>query len=240
MKTFTKIAFLFISACSFGHASAQCTPNANMPKGSILPETLKYAYPATAYSEVIYFRAPEDTIAKTQFGDLPAHIDSMEITGVSGLPAGLTYTCNNNKCLVVGGEASCVTLSGTTTVKGEFPLKVYIKTYATIKSFVDIPVTQNDSNSKYTLYVYGSVGLEDQTLARMVSVYPNPAGHVLNISSTAGKRVEVQLMDLTGRMLDKKYVTDHETMDLSQFSRGIYLVRIQSGENTHTQKIVVE
>lgn len=240
MKTFTKITFLFISAFLSGAAHAQCTPDTAMAKGSILPDVLKYAYYANAYSEVIYFRAPEDTVAKTQFGNLPAHIDSMEITGVAGLPDGLSYTCNNGKCLIVGGEASCVTITGTPSVKGEFPVKVYIKTYATVKSFVEIPVTQNDSVSKYTIYVFGSVGMEEKTLAQTISLYPNPARDVLNISGPVNKTVTLQLLDVTGRLLAEKQFTGQETINLHPFLQGIYLVRIQSGQETYTQKIVVE
>jgi hypothetical protein len=240
MKTFTKIAFLLISAFASVNVYAQCTPDTNMPKGSILPETLQYAYHAAAYSEVIYFRAPEDTVAKTQFGELPARIDSMEITGVAGLPDGITYSCNNGKCLILGGEASCVTITGTPTVKGEFPVKVYIKTYATIKSFVDIPVTQDDSVSKYTIYVFGSVGIAEKTLAQTVSLYPNPAHDVLNISSTGRENLRIELMDLTGRRLAEKQVMGKDTIDLSQLSQGIYVVRMQNDRETYTQKIVVE
>lgn len=240
MKTFAKIAFLLITILAAGEANAQCTPNSTMDMGTILPEALKFGYINNAYSEVIYFRAPLDTTAKTPLGTFPARIDSMEITGVNGLPAGFTYTCYNNNCRVKGGESSCITLSGTTAVTSINPITVYIKTYATIKGFVDIPATQNDSNNKYTLYVYTNVGLKDEHLKQFVNIYPNPAKDVLHISNSSVKNIQAQLMDITGKLIAEKEVLTNETFDLMGLSKGLYLVKLSSGNETTVQKIAVE
>ncbi|MES2691588.1 MAG: T9SS type A sorting domain-containing protein [Bacteroidota bacterium] len=240
MKTFTKIAFLLITALAANKAQAQCTPNTTMEKGTILPEAIKFGYINNAYSEVIYFRAPLDTTAKTPLGTFPAHIDSMEITGVKGLPAGFTYTCYNNKCRIKGGESSCITLSGTATVEGVHPVTVYITTYATIKGFVDIPATQNDSNNKYTLYIYTNVGVKNESLGQFVTLYPNPAKDALHISNSSAKNIQAKLMDLTGKLIAEKEITTSETFDLSGLSKGLYFVRLSSGSEVSVQKIAVE
>jgi len=55
MKTLAKITFFIISALSTLQLSAQCTPDNNMPKGSILPQSIKIGYKDVAYSEVNLF-----------------------------------------------------------------------------------------------------------------------------------------------------------------------------------------
>lgn len=240
MKTFTKIAFLLITALAAGKAQAQCTPDTAMAKGTILPDALKFGYINNAYSEVIYFRAPLDTTAKTPLGTFPAHIDSMEITGVNGLPAGFTYTCYNNNCRIKGGESSCITLTGTTANTGVHPITVYITTYATIKGFVDIPATQNDSNNKYTLYVYTTVGVKNESLKQLVNIYPNPAKDVLHISNSSAKNVQARLMNIAGQLIAEKEITANEVFDLRDLAKGMYLLKLTSGNDVAVQKITVE
>lgn len=240
MKTLTKIAFLLITAFAATNALAQCTPDTQMAMGTILPEGLKFAYINNAYSEVIYFRAPIDTVAKTPFGTFPARIDSMEITDVKGLPAGFNYTCYNNNCMIKGGESSCISLTGTASVEGVHPITVYITTYATVKGFVDLPATQNDSNNKYTLYVYTTVGVKNESLSQLVSIYPNPAKEVLNINNTSSKPAQAGLMDITGKLLMSKEVSGQETFDLSGLAKGMYLVRLTQEGQASVQKIIVE
>ncbi|MFN7313259.1 MAG: T9SS type A sorting domain-containing protein [Bacteroidota bacterium] len=239
MKFFNQIMLLCAMVLLYNSSHAQCTPDNNMPKGSILPEALDIAYYNTNYSQVMYYRAPTDTSAQTPFGTLPVQIDSMEITGVSGLPAGLSYVCNTGSCRFKGGESGCLTLSGSPTVKGVFPLVVYIRTYATIKGIVDIPATQNDSNIRYTVYVYGSVGLDDKTTSAELKIYPNPAKQVINIESN-DKVEEVNIFDANGKLVQTQQQITGSQIQLNQLNKGLYWIKIQAASNTHVQKFFVE
>lgn len=239
MKFFNQIMLLCAMVLLYNYSHAQCTPDNNMPKGSILPEALDIAYYNTSYSQVMYYRAPTDTTAQTPFGILPVQIDSMEITGVSGLPAGLSYVCNTASCRFKGGESGCLTLSGVPTEKGVFPLVVYIRTYATIKGIVEIPATQNDSNTRYTVYVYGNVGIDDKTTSAELKIYPNPAKQVINIEST-DKVEEINIFDANGKLVQSQQQISGDQIQLNQLSKGLYWIKIQSASNSYVQKFFVE
>lgn len=241
MKNTTKISFLLISFLFVHFAFAQCTPNTQMPKGAILPESLKVGYKNTPYSDVIYYRAPLDTSATTQFGTFPVRIDSMEIIKVEGLPAGFTYQCNTGNCRFNGGESGCLTLTGTLSTTGSFPIKVYLKTYATVKTtFADLPQTQEDINEKYVLTINAAVGMAAIGLNDAVAIFPNPVKDVLYVQSKSEKSNEVSLTDVTGRLLYVGKFDEQCAITTNSFSSGVYFIKLSSGGETLTRKIVIE
>ena len=222
MKTLAKITFFIICALSTLQLNAQCTPDSVMPKGSISPESIKIGYKDVAYSEIIYFRAPSDTSTMVGSTRVPVRIDSMEITGVKGVPPGLTLT-------------------GTPTQTGVYPLVVYISTYPTLKGFVDVPLpVQNDSNTRYTLFVYGTVGVVENTFENSISVYPNPAKDLLHIGSSLNQNLRAQLFDVSGKMQLEQSIASSATIDLNSLSKGIYILKLSNESQHITRKVVVE
>jgi hypothetical protein len=241
MKTLAKITFFVISTLSTSQLIAQCTPDNNMPKGSISPESIKIGYKDVVYSEVIYFRAPSDTSTMVGNTRVPVRIDSMEITGVKGLPAGFNYNCFTPNCRFNGGESSCLTLTGTPTQTGVYPLVVYISTYPTLKGFVDVPLpVQNDSNTRYTLFVYGTVGVIENTFDNSISVFPNPAKDVLNVGTTSTTKITAQLFDINGKIQLNQSIEHNATIDLKAFSKGVYILKLSNNTQHVTRKVVVE
>lgn len=241
MKNTTKISILLVSMLFVQYVFAQCTPKANMPKGAILPDSLKVGYVNVPYSEVIYYRAPLDTNAITQFGVFPVRIDSMEIIKVEGLPTGFTYQCNTGNCRFKGGNSGCLTLTGSLGNTGNFPIKVYLKTYATVKTtFADIPQTQEDVNEKYTLTINGAVGLNTVDLKRVVSVYPNPAKDYLFIDNQSGSNCYVELSDVMGKRMNRWTFGSQLAIETNQYLPGVYFLQINIGEERLNQKIIIE
>jgi hypothetical protein len=73
-----------------------------------------------------------------------------------------------------------------------------------------------------------------------VSVYPNPTHSQLTIEADNDIQ-SIELTDVIGRVIIKK-ITEAKTITLpvSQLSKGVYLVTIESSGNTVVKKIVVE
>lgn len=239
MKSFAKIVFLLICASFSRTALAQCTPDTTMQVGTIQPAEIKFAYVNNVYQEVLYYKAPRDTTTKTAFGDLPVRIDSMEITGVTGLPAGVTYVCNTANCRFNGGEAGCLTVSGTPTAVGVYPLKVYVTTYATITGTFEFPATQTDSNERYTLYVFGTVGTNEIKLDELVKVFPNPVTSEVNLQILSGDMVQVDLMDLSGRVVLSRQARGEAKLAVHDLARGVYFMRLSNQKQSHTRKLIL-
>lgn len=86
------------------------------------------------------------------------------------------------------------------------------------------------------------LGVTDNKLATMLSVYPNPASNMINIrldSSIDTSDCAITLYDMQGRVVKQfdKYV---ESINVSDLSAGIYLLNIAADGGKTTRKIVVE
>lgn len=91
--------------------------------------------------------------------------------------------------------------------------------------------------SSKTLWVVNSTSvLED------VKIYPNPFQDWLHIEAPSGmdNDITVELMDLTGRIMETHELSSGEVLDLeeSQLSAGVYLVRVGDGATFQTSKLV--
>ena len=76
-----------------------------------------------------------------------------------------------------------------------------------------------------------------------IRVYPNPTKGLLNIEFTNSFFAEgsLEMYDSHGRIIIHKQLEDNinQVIDLSQFSKGIYLLRIKSKIRSFNQKVVL-
>ena len=68
-----------------------------------------------------------------------------------------------------------------------------------------------------------------------LEIYPNPTSGIIQISGLKGHAV-MRVLDMNGRELMQ---TDHQKIDLSAMSSGIYFIEIKSGTQTVVEKVVV-
>ena len=62
-----------------------------------------------------------------------------------------------------------------------------------------------------------------------VSIYPNPAISVLNLSSTGISDFEVSILDITGKVIKTERMLDQTfTFDVSDLASGMYMLRMVS------------
>jgi hypothetical protein len=73
----------------------------------------------------------------------------------------------------------------------------------------------------------------------LLSAFPNPATSELNVQvGLVGPQAQVTLTDLTGKVLQKAFVTNQAAhFSLSNLAAGVYLVRYQDANNTQTIKV---
>ena len=85
-----------------------------------------------------------------------------------------------------------------------------------------------------------SLGVDDVNFNKNFSVYPNPATNVLNISSLNNLKVKnVSLVDYSGKSVYTN--TNVDAIDVSEFSKGIYILRIESqGGDVLAKKVILE
>jgi hypothetical protein len=81
-----------------------------------------------------------------------------------------------------------------------------------------------------------ALSVSDNPLSQ-VAVYPSPAIDVINIRVPSSIQInEVTLFDIQGRNTGAVY--SNGTVDVSNLSRGVYMLTVKTSEGTMTQKIV--
>ena len=99
--------------------------------------------------------------------------------------------------------------------------------------------TDNDlsNNQKCLNVTRGGTGINEVAEGE-VNVYPNPATTVINIDNAEGAQVSV--FDINGRMISNvESASANQTIDASNFAKGMYIVRIANGNNVITKKVSV-
>jgi endoglucanase Acf2 len=82
-----------------------------------------------------------------------------------------------------------------------------------------------------------TLSLENQLKLNSVKVYPNPATHTLFIQSGNIELTNVKIYSLLGKkLLDIK--TDLKTVNISRLPKGIYIVKLYSGNNYIIKKVL--
>ncbi len=78
-------------------------------------------------------------------------------------------------------------------------------------------------------------------LKKIINIYPNPATDKLNFNFTGQNVNKIQLIDLTGKVVYTDIaVNQNESIDLSGFKSGLYIVKIQSTDNIYTTKVRIK
>ncbi len=71
-----------------------------------------------------------------------------------------------------------------------------------------------------------------------LTIYPNPTKDIFSIN-TNNKIESIKVYDVFGKIiLEKTVVNQKETIDLSSYNNGIYIIRVQADKNIITSKIV--
>ena len=73
-------------------------------------------------------------------------------------------------------------------------------------------------------------------------VYPNPTDEVLHIStkSSISDSVNVEVFDINGRKVLSTKINVNQTLNVSGLTSGVYILKMNSGDETQTEKLIVE
>jgi len=96
----------------------------------------------------------------------------------------------------------------------------------------------------YSLVCTGIVSVNEVNMSPEVSLFPNPAGELLNIRSSQTVK-EVALFDQTGRMVFHQEEPGRENFEVntSCLSKGMYFVRLRFSDENNVpvvRKVVIE
>lgn len=97
-----------------------------------------------------------------------------------------------------------------------------------------------------TVYTAASDGISQEEFEGLnISVFPNPASDLvaIQIGRVAHEALEVELMDITGKLVSKTVIREGSTIayfELQTVYEGTYVIKISGGGNVSTRKIVID
>ena len=90
----------------------------------------------------------------------------------------------------------------------------------------------------YIDYNEVKVSQSDTYFSDHIEIFPNPADEIVNIRNITG-RSTIVIVDLAGKTVYSTLTSGQsETIDISDFPKGVYFVKIQSGDSVHACKII--
>lgn len=88
--------------------------------------------------------------------------------------------------------------------------------------------------------VNGSITVpSEDLLVSGISVFPNPTTGIINISSGDAQIQSIKILDNTGKIIKTSDITDIKTINISEFSAGVYHIKVQCDLGTVVKKIVL-
>lgn len=93
-----------------------------------------------------------------------------------------------------------------------------------------------------------SVGIDEHAGTAGLAVFPNPANEKLTVAYTLTDEAKttIRLFDLSGKLIQTIHQaedatgTHEQSMDVSDFASGLYIVQIELGDKTYYDKISIQ
>jgi len=92
----------------------------------------------------------------------------------------------------------------------------------------------------YIIYAPQNVGVNEITQQSSVTVYPNPSSGIFTVTSEK-EITAIEIYNMLGEKIYKSEMRDVKyEIDLSAQAKGVYFIKIESGENVSTQKMAID
>ena len=123
------------------------------------------------------------------------------------------------------------------TLTFNFSTTGYVKDNCQFVVFIQDPASQLVSQTvKMDMSAIGGV---DEIKGNSISIYPNPTSDYF-IANTSGNG-QLELFDITGKLVLKRNISKtSETYDIRNLTKGVYVVKVTSKENSFSEKLIIE
>lgn len=193
--------------------------------------------------------SPSSTTVYTVSGSIPGCSTQASQTAtvtVYALPSvnlstATDLTCLSNGLISLTGSPAGGTYSGTGVSGNNFnPSTSGAGSFTVTYSYTNANSCSNSASK--VIVVELCTGLEDINGGELL-IYPNPAKETLTVKfgASPGNHAVVELYDAIGKLVVSQKATEQlVTLDVQQFARGIYMLRIVSGDSQVVRRIVKE
>jgi hypothetical protein len=225
-KTYALIVLLLVLTKAY----SQCSPDLTLTTPGTFPAVLTNACVNAPYTDTATIVFKEDSVL---FG-FTLLMDSMIITNVIGLPAGLNYSCGNGSCAYISQPPEltygCLLIQGTPTTitTSGYNFQIVVEYWVTIPFIGGYSFTDT---SAVGLNINNCAGIESVT-DPAISIYPNPAHDQLLIQIGEGilsSDCIMQMYNSTGQLVRTTKLTALSSIiQLNDLNEGMYFIKLES------------
>ena len=106
-----------------------------------------------------------------------------------------------------------------------------------------------NTKTDYGCYEYGSSpqARKGRTFSAnkdfQISVYPNPASDFLIINTSTEQNIAISIYNVSGQRVylsENTSVNGEEKISLSDFNPGVYIIKLQSQNNSISKRIIIQ
>ena len=102
-----------------------------------------------------------------------------------------------------------------------------------------VEVTVGSCTELSSCFDFMSLDAETFTLNK-INIYPNQASSTLNIEHSLNEDLTLELFSIRGKKIFEKILTEKRSkLNISQFSQGVYFIRLTQNKKVFSQKIVI-
>lgn len=242
------LLFVSIAMLTTITASAQCTPGANFGDSTYGVwcdctdvvegmDTITYFPNGTVgvpYSEDMNFKVPATVTPEIDPTFAGSPINYFDVTGVTGLPPGITYGCNTSSCHYLGGDNGCANLIGIPTTAGVYNIGIEVTGNITITvGGFPISVDQNIVFDGYRIVIDAVAGVSEIITPNFL-VYPNPAVDAVTLIGMNGVEVQsINVVNTSGAVVRSIHDVNNEnvTIDVNNMEEGIYFIHVETASS---------
>jgi len=156
-----------------------------------------------------------------------------------------SITCDTTSSFALtGGSPAGGVYSGTGVSGGFFsPAVSGMGTYTITYTYTDGNLCSNSGTQDMTVDLCS--GISEENIVSNLSIHPNPATDMINISftNTSSTAVNVNIYSPIGKLVYSASTTENifsGTLDVSNYASGLYIMQIVTGTGTTYDKIVVK
>ena len=226
--------------------SGQCIPDPSCvdidEPGQYCPEIFPPLVRDEAYDQTMTFILParEYDVLGTIYT-----LDSVAIDSVRNIPPGMVYS--SNSVGYAAGKAYCAQLSGTPAQQGDFPVRIYLRAFATPDGGTQVELPQYMDDTSVVIKVNAPSLIEAQELEefRVLPVAPNPFSEFTQMAyyTPYDDRIKLQVYNILGELMHEEAQGaspgEHRfDFNGSMLLPGTYFYRITNSKRLHTGKFI--
>lgn len=183
------------------------------------------------------YRTTDVDLTNTQ---RPIMANRIATVGLS-LPAGTYWVAwQTGGTLASGPWAPPITITGVTNTGNALQFN---PTGATWTDLVDGTLLE-PQGLPFIMYGTAITGINENQLAAGISVSPNPASEIMAVRViSAASPVTIEVMNVNGKVVYSAVETRNtfaHNINVSKWSKGVYMVNLTSGEKKENRKVVIE